>query len=613
VGLFSRTPAPTHKLISPADLPGFDPFNAQALVAAAVALQSTEEETGFRAMLPAWQRQAMEFYDLLGECWYPAQFYARMLSRVRLYSGIEQTNGEIEEDDNEGAREILARITGPWTEDYGQLQFLIGDGNLVGSLDDDGEEQWEYLSPAEFKRNGKEKFERYVEPGANPRDLKIVPPDAKKIGAGQAIAYRLWTRHPMHSALADSPVRAVLPRFQYLMLVDKAADAQALSRIVGSGLLVVAEEITLPGADSDSDPAGLDGDPFMAKLARHVMAPITNPGSVAQVAPFLARITIGDRSIDDVIKLIQLHDPNQTADWQQRIEKCITRIAIGLDMPPEEFLGLAEANHWTGWIISQSKWQAHGEPKTIQLCQDLSRVYFRKACRAAGIENWEKRVVWYDDAKVVTHPDRGKDADAVHDRGELSGKSLRAAHDFNEKDKPSPAERRFFEAVKLKIPARPQDAPEEPVSDSGSDADTDEPNQRGQRTENPSPMNDGQMAALQAAGQMALEECRRRAGNRVWQKRMSCEQCFKGMDDVPKYDLLARVGVDAVRAVGFDTDSGLCSGGAETFVPTAMRYGLDEKSARLVAGQIEAFARDTLYEDAPVLPSVRLNGAARAV
>lgn len=606
MALFGRS-KPSPRLVTPADL-GVDPFNLPALVAAAVELQSTEEETQFRAMLPAWQKQAMEMYDLLGECWYPAQFYARQLARVRLYSGIREDNGEIREDNNDDARGILARITGPWQEDYGRLQFLIGDGNLVGSLDDDGEEQWEYLSPAEFKRNGKDKFERYVAPGGKPRDLKLVPSDAEKIGNGQAIAYRLWTRHPMHSALADAPIRAVLPLYQYLMLVDKAAAAQALSRIVGSGLLVVAEEVTLPGADGDADPAGADGDPFMSKLARHVMAPITNPGSVAQVAPLLARIQIGEKAIDDVIKLIQLHDPNQTADWQQRIEKAITRIAIGLDMPPEEFLGLAEANHWSGWIISQSKWQAHGEPKTIQLCEDLTRVYFRKACRAADIPDWEKRVVWYDDARVVTHPDRGKDANEVHDRGELSGKALREAHDFSPSDAPSAAERRFFEAVKLKIPARPKDAPEEPVSDTGSDAPEDEPEDRGQRTQNPSPMNDGQMVALQAAGQMALEECRRRAGNKVWQKRMQCEQCFKGMDDVPKYDLAALVGIDTVRALDYSSDAGLVSGGADTFVPTAMRYGLDEKSARLIAGQIERFAADTLYETSPILPALALRG-----
>lgn len=610
MGLFGRDPTPA-RIIGPDDL-GFDPFTLTALVAAAAEYQATEPENTLRKTLPVWQKQAMEFYDLLGECWYPAQFYARQLSRVRLYAGVRDANGEVEESDNDDAKNIIARIRDTWLSDYGKLQFLIGDGNLVGSLDDEGNERWEYLSPAEFRRTEKAKFERIFEPGGKPKELTLAPSDATKFSADTCRAYRLWTRHPMHSQLADSPLRAVLPLYQYLMLVDKAAAAQALSRIVGSGLLVIAEEVTLPSTEPGADDSRPEGDNFVERLTRHVITPITNPGSAAQMAPLVARMQIGERKIEDVIKLIQLHDPNQTADWQARIEKVITRIAIGLDMPPEEFLGLAQANHWTGWIINQAKWQAHGEPLTIQLCEDLTRVYFRPACIAASVPNAENYVVWYDDARVVTHPDRGKDANEVHDRGELSGKALRSAHDFSEKDAPTPAERRFYEAVKLKIPARPQDAPEEPGSQTGSDAPNDAPaGDRRERTSDPSPMNDGQMIALQAAGQMALEECRRRAGQKVWQRRMQCEQCFKGMDDVALYELLPRIGVDVVRMVGVTEDAALVSGGAATFIPTAQRYGLSERNARLIAGMIERFAADTIYEESPVLPAMVLRGELR--
>jgi hypothetical protein len=390
------------------------------------------------------------------------------------------------------------------------------------------------------------------------------------------------------------------------MLLQKAARAQALSRVVGSGLLVIADEVTLPGADEQSDDANAQDDPFVRRLTEHVIKPISDPGSASAVAPLVARIGIGERTIEDVIKLIQLHDPNQSGDWHERIDRTIKRIALGLDMPPEVLLGLAEATHWTAWQINDQVWQSHGEPVAIQLCDDLTAAYYRPACVEAGVAKADELIIWYDPAAVVTHPDRGKDADLVYDRGALSPKALREAHNFNEHDKPTDAEYQTWENVKTRFAGRPKDPPEVPVSDTGSDAPNDAPDNgrppSGPRTENPSPMNDGMELRIMGAAEFAFERCRELAGNRLHSKRMSCERCFEGTEEVPRNALCAAVGEEVVRAVGIDSEAALVSGGSAPFLTVVMQKGIPEREARVLGGLIEAYAATTLYEEAPTLP-----------
>lgn len=594
----------------------FSPVGDQeldSLVASAATYKAGERDTSLRKTLPPWQRQALEFYDLLGECHYPAQFYARMLSRVRLYPGIRQPNGEVKETDNEQAQAILARIKdksggrSEWQGTYGRLQFTIGDGYLAGMFKD-GAEVWGYYSPAELRYEGAGKWlQKGAGQDGTDLELREAPDDAEAIGEGQIRTYRLWTPHPANSSLADSPIRPILSSYEYLMLVDKAARAQALSRIVGSGLLVVDSNITIADPDPQASDDAVEDDPFMRLLTTYITTPIKQPGSAAAVAPLVARVEIPEgRSAEDLIKLIQLHDPNQTADWMQKIEKTIWRIAISLDMPPEEFLGLSGANHWTGWVITEEKWKGHGEPLTIQLCADITGAYYREACIAADVPDAENMLVWYDAAQVVTHPDRGKDALAVSKEGELSGKALRRHNNFNEEDAPTPEERAFHQAVKLKGSVRPpgerpQDPPEEPVSDTGSDVAGDAPRERRQRTSEPSPQANGR-AQVVGAAMLALERCRELAGSRLISKRMQCEGCFKGAENVPKSQMAATVGIDVVRMLEFSSERALVAGGAEPFLAVLVKMGVSSQRARAMSEQIEHHAAETLYEESPTLP-----------
>lgn len=589
-------------------------FDVDRFIGAAVQARSKEGITA-RRTLPPWQRQALEFYDLVGEAWYPAQFYARMLSRVRLHPAIRKGNNEVVELKDEQAQEILNRIqdegggSSQWKSSYGRLMFLIGDGYLCVSLNDDGEERWEFLSPAELvptgdTRNGRATYTRKSGDGGQDKTL-FEASDIDELGADEIRAWRMWRKHPTHSEMPDAPLRAVIGLLRVLMLLDKAAEAQAVSRIVGSGLLVVDDAITIPSADSEAADENAEDDPFMDLLTKYIVQPIGDPGSASAMAPLVARVeTPEGKAIQDLIHLVQLHDPNQTADWHARIEKTITRIAIGLDMPPEEFLGLADANHWTGWVITEEKWKAHGEPVTIQLCDDITAAYYRQACIDAGIANAENIVCWYDPAHVVTHPDLGKSANEVHDRGELAGMALRRAHNFSESDAPSDEEREFYEAVKLKIPLRPKDPSEADASPTGADAPKGAPEENGgPRTNQPSPQPTGQDMRVIGAAELALERIRERAGSILRSKRMTCDGCFEGTETVPSAQLAVAVGAEIVRTLGIADESALVKGAADPFARTLMRWGVPEVKAKGLASRLERHAAETLYDETVSLPS----------
>lgn len=600
MGLFDRRPK--QRLGAPVTVE-IDP---EQFVAAAVDLRSKEGKE-YRRTLPAWQRQALEFYDLIGEAWFPAQFYARMLSRVRLHPAVRKPNGEFEEVEDPKAQEILSRIAdfggaSGWKYQYGRLQFLIGDGYLMASLDDDGHERWEYLSPAELVVVDATTYTRKMGDGTPDRTLTEAS-GIDQLTKDTVRVWRLWRKHPTHSELADSPLRAVLGLLRVLMLLDKAAEAQAVSRISGSGLLIVDDRISIPVADVDADDANPDDDPFMSLLTKYVVTPIGDPGSAGAFAPLVARVDVPDgMRAEDLITLVQLSDPNQTADWHTRIEKTITRIAIGLDMPPEEFLGLAGANHWTGWVITEEKWKAHGEPVTIGLCEDLTAAYYRQACIDAGVENAENLVVWFDPAQVVTHPDKGDSALKVHEAGELSGKSLRTANNFNESDAPDEEERRFFREMKIKAPERPDDPSEEGAPGTGEDIERDAPDNNGPRKRGRQPVQNGDEMRIVGAAEMALERLRERAGSILRGKRMTCEGCFTGTEKIPNAALAAAVGPDVVLTLGFQSTAALVAGGAEPFATTLLRMGVDPVIAKKLADRLETHAAETMYDEIVALP-----------
>src|SRR5262249_26861789 len=149
--------------------------------------------------------------------------------------------------------------------------------------------------------------------------------------------------------------------------------ARARSRLAGTGILAISEDFSHAPLEAQPD-EDIDIDPFLADLRDAMLAPISNEGAASQIVPIVVRGPTD--AINNGLKHLQIVDPTQLYPETGLRYECIKRIALGLDMPPEILLGLTDANHWTGWIIDDQTWKAHGQPAANQLVGDLTTSYF---------------------------------------------------------------------------------------------------------------------------------------------------------------------------------------------------------------------------------------------
>lgn len=605
--------------------------------------KSTQE---WRQLLQPWQATAMNYYATVGECWYAAQFYARTLKKVRTYAAERDENGEIKEieDKQHPAVQAWDRVQDPGgggrgglQSSYGQLMFLIGDGYLTVTADenDPEEEQWEFLSPSELRAypGNPPTFSRLAAPGLTQEQLVEAGPEkyAPLVGARgrEAVVYRLYRRHPQFSKWADGPMRGVLNLFEELVLLQLAVGARAKSRAAGPGILYVPNELSFGAADHKrgDDPSS---DPFSQAFQAALIAPIKDPGSAGSVTPFVVRgpAKLGDVAAKDALFHLQIHDPNETYPEENIRTELIRRIAQGLDIPAEVLTGMADANHWTAWQIDEASWTAHVQPMCEQMCGDFGSAYLRPICKQEGVEDWQNIVVWYDAAEVINHPDRVNDAREVFDRGGLSLDAMREVAGFDDGDKPGEEEHNEWLALQMKdktfifgqpdpaslgpdglpLPVDPETGePVQPEEEEGDPADVEKgiPDTKA-AAQNGKP-SDVALAAsslaarIAGAAELAVERTRELAGSRIRGKAKNCQPCREKIDPVANSLVASALGRSAVEEVA--EGLALTAGGTDTFKQVLGRWGVPVDTVERLAQLVERHASQHLYEGSdPGLP-----------
>lgn len=614
---------------------------ASALAASAVRVNPSAKPPALdagssqRLLLQAWQFEAFRYYDNIGEIKYAGQFYARALQNLRLYVGTKDANNEIEEvDNNAGASDLLDDVQDPgggraaMLGSYGQLMWLIGEGYMLVTPPADGEfrNQWEFVSPSELQVwGGAGGLKRQSAPGLPQRQIRYVDDGTwDPSDPDTAVAYRYWRRHPQFSAQADAPMRGVLLLCDELERLTAAVRSRAVSRLAGPGLLLIPDEISQPPPEpiGDEDP---EADLFLRDLIDATITPITDPGTASAQVPLLVR---GAAEYLKEIRHVQIHDPNQTYPEEGLRTECIRRIALGLDMPPEVLLGTSDLNHWNAWSVSEEVWRSHLQPVAQRFCEDLTSSYFRPAARDAGVQGWEDLVVWYDAAHIINHPDRGKDALDVYDRGGLSLESLREAKGFDDDDAPTEQDR----AERIGIATRDsslawygipsvkaggiEPVPGEIENAQGTTGAPDGPPEiTGAETTKGPPAPPAEepvtsSAKLVGAAELAVERCRELAGSRLRTQitrgpaEGRCGDCVTMIRDVPNGLVASTLGNNGEAAgLGLPAPRELVAGGAAAFRDKAVVWGVTVDQAALLAEQVEQHAARTLFEvEVPELP-----------
>jgi len=400
-----------------------------------------------------WQKQAWQFYDLIGELRYGARYYGNSLSQLRLHVAWKADTGSkpahIDLDDppegfnraqydiaentlnrlhsNEGSLDEILRA-------YGVNLFVAGEGYLVGRTDPaTGTERWDFYSTEQLVWLNDA---WYIKENVLWRTDQLV-----KLGEND-YAIRIWQSHPRYSDEPDSPIRSILSLCEELLLLSANVRATALSRIP-AGILLMPD--TMLDAGPDTEPSNLNNDnnreaqtqSALEDIYQHFVAPIQDPNSAAAVAPF---ILTGDPEDLEQVRLIEFDREMDVVAAAQR-QEILRRMAHGIDLPTEILNGMQSINHWTAWQIEESSYKAHVRPAASLFCSAITSSLVWPAIQASfGGEIDPRLVVSFDPIDLISHIDRRMNAKDGHASLVISDSTYRKSLGFSEDDAPDEME-----------------------------------------------------------------------------------------------------------------------------------------------------------------------------
>jgi hypothetical protein len=411
-----------------------EPMGTATLRAAGARLNTRAGANSSARSGRAWQDRCWDYYDVIGEYRYGADWVGSMLSRVTLYAAQDGSRTQ----EGSAADYVEALFGGPDQQpqllrETGIHLTVAGEEYLIGWTAK-GEDHWRVVASTEFTSRGG----RYYISG-------------KPIeGTGDPLVIRIWRPHPRRYREANSPSRAVLPILAELDILTKRIFAEIDSRLAGAGLLFVPSEITLPvalqGTDADGNPAG--SGPGMATatqlqqaLQSVMVTAVEDQSDAAALVPIV--LTAPGDSIQHV-KLQTFWSELDAVSIQLRTE-AIRRLALGLDMPPEVLTGTADLTHWNAWQLEESGIKAHIEPVLGLITESLTQGYLWPLLAGDGMTEDEYRTytIEADTAELRLRPNRSKEAVDLWQNMLLSDKTTLREVGFNpETDMPDANELR---------------------------------------------------------------------------------------------------------------------------------------------------------------------------
>lgn len=414
----------------------------------------------------AWQQEAWEYYDAIGEIKYAFNLVASVISRIRLYPAIVADLSEaphplsrvksVDERLAAAAERALARLDSAYGGQAGLLRdaalnlSVAGECYLVQMPERIGSgipESWDVKSVDEVVSDPKGGFKvvgrREAAYSSQAASIAVSLPEKAFIG-------RIWRSHPRFSDEADSSLRGLLDLCAELLLLNRTFRATARSRLNAGALYLpdgLAVSTNMPAGDmpygdeADVDPALLAEeaeDDFEEQLIDAMTTPIKDEDSASAVVPLIIR---GPAELGDRIKQFKFERSFDPA-LAQRADRVLERILQGLDVPKDIVTGLANVKYSNALQIDETLYKTHIEPLIMLIADALTVVYLRPYLIANGYSpaDVEKIVIWYDPSAVATRNDRAADADSGFEKGAISFDSWRRAHGFTDADAPSPDE-----------------------------------------------------------------------------------------------------------------------------------------------------------------------------
>lgn len=494
MALFSRDPAPKAKptpskaLVAssgsslfrnatPVQSVGYSTPRVITAAAVQVSINDRGEYEQFKARRSAgssaWQAEAWEYYDAIGEVKYAFNLVAAVISRIRIFAGAVSDPAQAPSSVSEAqdidprlaaaAERGLARLSSAYGGQAGMLRdaalnlSVVGECYLVQMPARKGSgtpESFDIRSTDELITNATGGFsvigrrEQNTGTGNGFGSNGIGTPTPLR---SDAFVGRIWRNHPRYSDEADSSLRGLLDLCSELLLLNRTFRATARSRLnagalyLPDGLSVAAQpdgDFPMDGGDMEVDPAAYTveeaEDEFEEQLIDAMTTPIQDESSASAVVPLIIR---GPAELGDKIKQFKFERSFDPA-LAERSDRVLERILQGLDIPKDVITGMASVKYSNAVQIDESLYKTHIEPLMLLIVDSLTVVYLRPYLIAAGFpkEDVDKIVVWYDPSSVATRNDRAADADSGLDRNAISYATWRRTHGFTDEDAPSPTE-----------------------------------------------------------------------------------------------------------------------------------------------------------------------------
>jgi hypothetical protein len=444
--------------------------------AAQVKLDDRSEAEYFKARRnaasTAWQTEAWEYYDAIGEVKYAFNLVASVVSRIRLYAAAISNPAEaptpidsVEAIDprlSAAAQRALDRLSSAYGGQPGLLKDaalnlqVTGECYLVQIPERIGSglpESWDIRSVDELQVDAKG---NYI---VNPRrDIAGGTSIASNLSTGNkdiiklpssAYVGRIWRAHPRYSQEADSSLRGLLDLCAELLLLNRTFRATARSRL-NAGALYLPDGLSVAASPDPDYPYDENGeynqqynpeeaaDEFEDQLIDAMTTPIKDEDSASAVVPLIIR---GPAELGDKIKQFKFERSFDPA-LAQRADRVLERIMQGLDVPKDVVTGLANVKYSNALQIDEALYKAHIEPLMLLIVDALTVMYLRPYLIANGYpeEEVKKLCIWYDPSLVATRNDRAADADSGFDKLAVSYNAWRRAHGFSDADAPDPKE-----------------------------------------------------------------------------------------------------------------------------------------------------------------------------
>lgn len=403
----------------------------------------------------SWQQEAWAIYDQVGELRFASNLYANGLSRIRLELCRDDGTGEkatrlrdLKPEELTDLDKTVQGIIDDFTTDqpldemqrlWGLNKFVVGEAMMVGI-------------PMRGRKGRRRKMLDYSWKIYSKEDVQnrngVLWVAGEQYDPDEVLVIRIWQPHPRRSWEADSPVRATLPILRELIGLTMHVSAIIDSRLAGAGILLLPTSATVLGGTAPEDDQ--EEDPTVAAIIENMITPIKDRDSAASVVPLI--MVAPDESVD-AIRHISFASPLDSAAKDLR-DEAIRRLALGLDMPPEQLLGLATGSHWTAWLVAEDTVRYQFVPGIKPFAEALMQELIYPILLEMGVSEEDAYIYRFDAVadELISRPNHFDEALEIYKVDGLTLPALLKAGGFDITDMPE-KQQDFDRAVDLALKA----------------------------------------------------------------------------------------------------------------------------------------------------------------